>query len=86
MAKMRLTSHMMTGKAIVRALRGHFILQSTLRSRIIKILLEEEILTGRDLQEMKATYESITTTDTQLVDDDFKRMRSIEKVNHCYGT
>ena len=66
-------------------LRGHFILQSTLRSKIIKILLEEEILSESDIQEMKSAYKDITTNDTQLTGYYIKECEGLKKVNHWYG-
>ena len=46
--------HMISGKAITRALRGHFLFKSALRLTIIDRLLQEEIISEDDLKEVKA--------------------------------
>ena len=50
--------HMVSGKAIARALRGHFLLQSALRLQIIKQLTQEEIISQEDLQVIKTSYQN----------------------------
>ena len=40
--------HIVSGKAIARALRGHFLLQSALRLQIIRLLQQEEMISKED--------------------------------------
>ena len=46
-----------SGKAIARALRGHFLLQSALRLHIIRLLQQEEMISEEDLNILKSLHE-----------------------------
>ena len=70
--------HMISGKAIARALRGHFLLQSALRLTIIGRLLQEDITT-EDLEELKAIYHNLI--DDEIPPDEIKSCEVLEKLN-----
>ena len=68
-----------SGKAIARALKGHFLLQSALRLQIIRLLQQEEMISEEDLNTLKSLHEHII--DEKSHDENIINCEIIEKLN-----
>ena len=71
--------HIVSGKAIARALRGHFLLQSVLRLQIIRLLQQEEMISEADLNTLKSLHENFI--DGKSHDENIINCEIIEKLN-----
>ena len=72
--------HIVSGKAIARALRGNFLLQSALRLQIIRLLQHEEMISEEDLNTLKSLHENFI--DGKSHDENIVNHR---KVKLCIG-
>ena len=72
--------HIISGKAIATALRGHFLLQSALRLQIIKLLQQEEMISEEDLNTLKSLHENFI--DGKSHDENIINHEIIEKLNY----
>ena len=68
-----------SGKAIARALRDHFLLQSVLRLQIIRLLQQEEMISEEDLNMLKSLHEHFI--DEKSHDENIINCEIIEKLN-----
>ena len=71
--------HIVSGKAIARALRGHFLLQSVLRLQILRLLQQEEMISEEDLNTLKSLHENFI--DGKSHDENIINCEIIEKLN-----
>ena len=71
-------THIISGKAVSRALRAHFILQSALISKIITTIIQEKIVKEDVLIAIKALYHSFINGDT---DEEMMNSEILEKVH-----
>ena len=71
--------HIVSGKAIARALRGHFLLQSPLRLQIIRLLQQEEMISEEDLNTLKSLHENFIKGKSH--DENIINCEIIEKLN-----
>ena len=71
--------HIVSGKAIARAFRGNFLLQSALRLQIIRLLQHEEMISEEDLNTLKSLHENFT--DGKSHDENIVNCEIIEKLN-----
>ena len=74
--------HIVSGKAIARALRGHFLLQSALRLQIIRFLQQEEMISEEDLNTLKSFHENFI--DGKSHDENIINCEIKEKLNCAF--
>ena len=71
--------HIVSGKAIARALRGNFLLQSAFRLQIIRLLQHKEMRSEEDLNTLKSLHENFI--DGKSHDENIVNCEIIEKLN-----
>ena len=71
--------HIVSGKAIARALRGHFPLQNARRLQILRLLQQEEMISEEDLNTLKSLHENFI--DGNSHDKNVINCEIIEKLN-----
>ena len=71
--------HIVSGKAIARALRGNFLLQSAFRLQIIRLLQHKEMRSEKDLNTLKSLHENFI--DGKSHDENIVNCEIIEKLN-----
>ena len=73
--------HIVSGKAIAKALKGHFLLQSALRLQIIRLLQQEEVIREEDLNTLKSLRENFI--DAKSHNENIINCKVIEKLNYA---
>ena len=71
--------HIVSGKAIAMTLRGHILQQSALRLHIIRLIQQEEMISGDDLNTLKSLYEYFI--DGKSHDENIINCKIMEKLN-----
>ena len=71
--------HIVSGKAIARALRGNFLLQSAFRLQIIRLLQHKEMRSEEDLNTLKSLHENFIHD--KCHDENLVNFEIIEKLN-----
>ena len=72
-------THILSGKAVARALRAHFLLQSALILKVITTIIQENIMGEDVLVEIKALYDSFING--EVSDEEMMRSEILEKVH-----
>ena len=78
-------SHMMSGKAVARSLRGHYLVESAMHSLLLQSIFNpspdnsEAVLNETDIEELWSLYKDITTLNVTLQDENLPDC--IQKLN-----
>ncbi|KAG1664676.1 Kinase D-interacting substrate [Nymphon striatum] len=75
--------HILSGKAVSRALRAHFLLQSSLMLKIIASIIQEQHVSEEDLAGINTLYDSFVNGKSS--DEELTKSKVLEKVHGAIG-